>query len=163
MIIKPINLVRNRILSQVSHKCQYALRAVFELARRQGKGAIKICVIARVQAIPQRFLENILYQLKQAGIVESKRGKNGGYLLSRDARKLAVGDVIQVINGPITVVDCESNNGGNMCSFDKDCVFWPLWEQARKALLDVYGKTTFADLIERDIRRKGAMPPTYSI
>ncbi len=69
----------------VSQKSQYALRAVFELARRNGGLPVKIADIAEAQAIPQRFLEVIMNQLKQGGFVESRRGKRGGYLLARSA------------------------------------------------------------------------------
>ena len=63
----------------LTQKCQYAMRAVFELAKREGRGPVKINEIAEAQAIPQRFLENILNQLRQGGVVESRRGKEGGW------------------------------------------------------------------------------------
>lgn len=147
-------------MSLISHKCQYALRAVFELAKRQGQGPTKISHIASAQDIPQRFLENILHQLKQAGIVDSRRGKEGGYFLVAGKHDLTVGQVISVINGPLAVVDCKS---GRECSFGTDCVFWPMWEEARNALQDVYDNTTFHDLVERERRQVGTKAPMYSI
>ena len=65
----------------VSLKCQYGLRALFELARREGEGLVRLTEIAEKQAIPGRFLENILNQLRQGGFVESRRGKDGGFVL----------------------------------------------------------------------------------
>ncbi len=66
----------------LSQKSQYAVRAVFELAKKEGSGPVKAANIAAAQFIPVRFLENILGQLRQAGIVESVRGKEGGYRLA---------------------------------------------------------------------------------
>ena len=74
----------------VSQKCQYALRATFELARRQGEGPIRIADLASAQAIPGKFLELILCDLKQGQFVESRRGRRGGYLLARPAAELPV-------------------------------------------------------------------------
>ena len=148
----------------LSQKCQYALRAVFELMRSPGVGPIKIGRIAAAQAIPIPFLQTILNQLKQAGIiVETVRGKDGGYRLARDGRKLTVGEVILSIQGPIVLVDCHASSIANQCPFAKDCVFWPLWEKARHALLDVLNATTFDDLVKLDEGRKSGKILTYSI
>ena len=147
----------------LSQKCQYALRAVFELAKRLGEGPIKIQEVAKAQAIPSRFLEIILNQLKQAGIVASRRGKSGGYLLDKAPEEVSVGDVIRLVQGPICVVDCRSGAQDGQCPLDGDCVFWPLWEEARKALLQVYDCTTFADLIRNQRERHQAQAATYSI
>ena len=116
------------------------------------------------QAIPPRFLELILAQAKQAGFVESRRGKTGGYLLARDARDIAISDVIRVFEGPITVVDCGngSSNGGS-CRLDSDCVFKGLWDDASQALLRVLDGTTFADLVERELAQSRSAALTYSI
>lgn len=148
----------------LSQKCRYALRAIFELAKRQGGGPTTIGSIAEVQAIPPRFLELILAQAKQAGFVESRRGKTGGYLLARDARDIAISDVIRVFEGPITVVDCGngSSNGG-CCPLDSDCVFKGLWDDASQALLRVLEGTTFADLLDRELAQNRSAALTYSI
>ncbi len=150
-------------MSLISLKCQYALRAVFELAKRQGRGPVKIGKIAEVQAIPQRFLETILNQLRQSGVVESRRGKDGGYLLARDYRKLTVGQVIRIIQGPPTVVDCASGRKGKPGAFDEDSVFLPLWEKAEKALSEVYESATFQDLVRQEEERLSHKVQMYSI
>ena len=76
-------------------KNQYALRAIYELACRYGEGPIKIATIAIKQAIPIRFLEVILNQLKNSGLVESKRGFHGGYYLLLPPHKITVGDIFR--------------------------------------------------------------------
>jgi Rrf2 family transcriptional regulator, cysteine metabolism repressor len=139
----------------ISLKCQYALRAVFELTRVQGDGPIKISQIAAAQAIPLPFLQNILNQLKQAGIVVSVRGRDGGYRLVRDGGGLTIGKVISIVQGPLTFVDCFLPPIADQCPFTKNCAFWPLWEEARGALENIFQATTFNDLVKKDskIRR----------
>ncbi len=88
----------------VSQKCQYALRAVFELASRHGDAPTSIREIAQAQAIPPKFLELILVQLRKAGFVESRRGAHGGYFLAVGPAALTVGEIIRFIDGPIAPV-----------------------------------------------------------
>ncbi len=89
----------------ISQKSQYALRATFELARQYDQGWVKIAQIAQAQAIPTRFLEIILNQLKQAGFIRSKRGSEGGYILTRSPDQLSVGDVLSFMEGPIGPIE----------------------------------------------------------
>ena len=90
----------------LSQKSQYAVRAVFELAKRHGSGPVKAAQVADAQYIPVRFLENILGQLRLAGIIESARGKEGGYRLSRAPRDVSVGEVIRLVQGPVSEIEC---------------------------------------------------------
>jgi Rrf2 family protein len=146
----------------VSQKCQYALRAVFELSRHYGQGALNVPSIAESQSIPTRFLENILNQLKQSGLVLSRRGKTGGYLLARPPREISVGEIIRLIEGPLDVVACAGRQESN-CPLDGGCVFLPMWRRAQAALEEVYDGTTLADLLEEDRRQRNACVPMYSI
>ena len=149
---------------RVSQKCQYALRAIFELAKRNGQGPVKIAEIAEVQAIPPRFLEVILSQLKQAGFVDSQRGNEGGYFLTRKPAELSVGDIIRAVHGSIAPVNCVSGDkGDNKCPLYGDCVFLPMWKDAQQAVLDVYDNTTFDMLVERDLQKEGQYVPGYTI
>ncbi len=147
----------------ISQKTQYAVRAVFELAKRQGRGATKISEIAEAQAIPQRFLENILNHLKGGGFVESVRGKEGGYLLARPAQELTVGKILKFVEGPLSPVECMVDGKKVPCSMYGHCAFRSLWKRAEKALEEVYDGTTFAELVveeANDCRERGA---DYSI
>lgn len=93
---------------RVSAKVDYAVRASIELAAAQGTsdGArpVKAEALARAQAIPLKFLENILQGLRQAGLVESRRGPDGGHLLARPASEISIADVIRAIDGPLAGV-----------------------------------------------------------
>jgi len=136
----------------INQKCQYALRAVFELAKRKSDAPCKISAIADAQGIPVRFLENILNSLKSGGFVVSTRGKEGGYLLARDAGQITVGQIIRFVQGPLAPVEC-TDTTNELCAFSSDCVFHPLWEKARLALEQVYDGTTIADLVQEQEKR----------
>lgn len=138
----------------VTQKCQYALRALLELALRQGTGAAPSGEIAESQAIPKRFLEVILNQLRQGGFVASQRGKEGGFYLARPAADVTVGAVIRFMDGPISPVDCHREHPGHDCPLKGGCVFRELWDDARDALERIYDTRTLADLAAKDSERR---------
>lgn len=133
----------------LSRRCQYALRAMLELARRYGDGPVKSAAIAEAQGIPQRFLEVILGQLKRAGFAVSERGACGGYALAAPPEELTVGAIIRCVDGPVSPVHCEED-GGEQCPFEANCVFRPMWDRVQQAVSAVYDTTTFQDLVEQD-------------
>jgi len=147
-------------MAVISQKTQYALRAVLELARHQGQGPVKIAAIANAQAIPKRFLENILLHLRGAGIVASKRGKEGGYFLVRNAGNLAVGEIIRLVQGPLDVVDCISGLKPRRCPLEPECIFIPLWTSAGRAQIEIFDRTTFGDLLKKEIWKSGSNVPS---
>ncbi len=147
----------------VSQKCQYGLRALFELSRRDAATPTRIADIAAAQAIPVRFLEVILGQLKQGGFVESRRGNEGGYMLAKAAAAITVGDVIRFIDGPIGPVKCVQGPPQEICPLKGDCVFLDMWEEARQAVSAVYDATTLVDLVERDRTRQAQFVSNFSI
>ena len=147
----------------ITQKSQYAMRAIFELARREGKGPVKISEIAEAQVIPQRFLENILNQLRQGGVVESRRGKEGGYLLARPASQITAGTIIRLVEGTIYAVECTTAAVEDRCPLHGDCVFLPLWKRASEALEAVYDETNFADLVRQERARSERFTLSYSI
>jgi Rrf2 family cysteine metabolism transcriptional repressor len=124
---------------QTSVKGEYALQAIFDLASRRAGEPIRIADIAQRQKIPQKFLELILASLKQAGFVESRRGAEGGYLLSRPADSLTVGEVLRFVEGP--------QARGRQRRKDAASPFSEMWEQVDAAVGTVIDKTTFADLL----------------
>lgn len=138
----------------ITQKCQYALRSVFELARRSGQGPTKISDIAKAQAIPALFLETILNQLKQAGYVESRRGVRGGYVLTTSPSRLTAGDIIRQIDGLGKPVKCIVG-GGDECPMRGHCAFEKMWDDAASALSKIFDGTTFQDLLDRDAAISG--------
>ncbi|OHB68659.1 MAG: hypothetical protein A2Y77_15865 [Planctomycetes bacterium RBG_13_62_9] len=135
------------MVSLVSNKCEYALRAIFELARRAGDEPTKVQDIASAQGIPPRFLEIILVELRNGSFVLSKRGNNGGYVLSRDPRSITVGQVIRLFQGQPDVARPAEPLYGTRSG---DLAFSSLWERTQTALAEVYDRTTFADLLHEE-------------
>lgn len=133
-------------------KNQYALRAIFELAKHQGKGPKKISEIAAVQAIPLRFLEVILSQLKGSGLVDSKRGFYGGYYLTRSPDKISVGDVLRFMDKPISSDHCVACVSKSNCPFSGKCAFASMWNQVNEAIFEIYDGTTILDLLNNEKR-----------
>lgn len=162
MRIIPIKKVE-MVMMQVSQKTRYALRAVFELARLHGQGPIRIADIAKSQAIPPRFLEGILHQLKQGGLLRSVRGARGGYELARGPEEVSVGDLIRLIEGPIAPAACINEDNPEDCPLFDNCVFLGLWKRAAEALSGVYDGTSFADLVVKDQHSREQAGHSYII
>lgn len=129
-------------------KGQYALRAAYELAKRQGLGPTKISAIADAQAIPQRFLEVILHQLKGSGLVASKRGFYGGYLLTKPPGEISVGDILRYVHREMAAAECVACISVKSCPFEGRCAFTSLWQRVKDAVFKVYDDTTLQDLLD---------------
>ena len=147
----------------VSQKCQYGLRAIFELAWQNSQKPVKISEIASNQAIPMQFLEVILSQLKQGRFVASKRGSKGGYLLIRSPGDLTIGEVIRFIQGPIGPVECIESSSADNCPLYGNCAFLSVWEKVQKAISDVYDNITFQDLVDQEKQKETKPVLSYSI
>ena len=147
----------------VPRKTQYGLRAIFELAMRGSQDPVKMADIAKAQAIPGRFLEVILSQLKQAGFVDSRRGSEGGHFLVRAPDSLTVGEVMRFLQGPVHPVGCFVANAEETCPLQENCVFLPMWKEVADAISAVYDRTTFQDLVDRAKAAIEKGPPGYTI
>ncbi len=147
---------------KISKKCQYALKAILELARRNTGQAVKTHDIAGSQRISQRFTEIILNELKHGGFVESRRGNEGGYLLARDPKTLTVREVIEYIQGKISVAPEALKEKGNTPFFGNEA-FKELWQDVNSAVSEVCGNKTFADLIDFERAKRDKCVPNYNI
>ncbi len=131
---------------RVSAKVDYALRAVIELATA-APAQVKGERLAAAQAIPHKFLENILVDLRHGGLVASQRGAEGGYRLAREPGEVTVADVIRAVEGPIASVRGESPDA---ISYAGSAVpLRDVWIDLRTAMRGVLEQTTLADLVER--------------
>jgi Rrf2 family protein len=147
----------------ISQKCQYAVRAIFELSRHYGEGPLKIAEIAEAEAIPLRFLETILGELKKGGFAESRRGAEGGYILAASPRSIRLGDVIRFVDGPLGPVE---ESGGQKTGEGRaaaDKVLARVWDEAHEALSEVFYGKTFADLVDEYRRMQDQYVPRYTI
>jgi Rrf2 family transcriptional regulator, cysteine metabolism repressor len=134
----------------VTQKCQYTLRALFEMAKRHGTGPVSAADIAEAQAIPPRFLELILQGLKDTWQVSSRRGNNGGYMLAVPPEAITVGDIIRSVDGSLAPVQCVSGRGHEHCPLKGQCSFMDVWQKAQAAVEDVYDSITLQDLIDNE-------------
>jgi len=150
---------------QVSQKGQYALRAVFELAchYEAATPVVKISQIAQSQAIPVKFLEAILNELKHGGFVDSRRGSEGGYFLTVAPETLTVGQIIRFVEGPFEPVECRKGSGQAPCPLRGDCVFMPVWQAVEQALAKVYDGFTFRFLVNEESKKHRSKQVEYQI
>jgi len=145
---------------RLSHKCRYALRALFELTMRGTTEPVKIQNIASAQGIPPRFLEVILAELKHGGFVESRRGSDGGYFLARPAYSLTVGEVLAFLRKGSSN---SSRRGQHKVDLFGDYALSEMLRKVTNAISMVYDQTTFADLVERELAIRNAQVPNYTI
>ena len=138
------------------------MRAIFELSLREDSEPVKINKIADAQDIPPRFLEIILNQLKHAGFVESKRGKQGGYVLSRNPDELNVGEIIKAVQGSIDMPSKTFETGDGKRKRG-DYAFNYMWGSLRKAVSSIYNNTSFSDLISLENKSEKHFATNYSI
>jgi Rrf2 family protein len=134
----------------LSKKTQYAFRALTYLAVHYGEGPVLISEIAAKKQIPLKFLENILNLLKKEDILESKKGKGGGYILKHPPKKITMAKVIRVLDGPIALLPCVSLNFYQKCEDcdELNCGLRKVMALTRDATLKVLEKKTLADLFE---------------
>ncbi|MFK0384702.1 RrF2 family transcriptional regulator [Agrobacterium sp. NPDC090273] len=134
----------------ISQKAKYALRALAALAKSNEAGPVQISDIARDQAIPKKFLEQILLELKHDGMVESRRGKQGGYLLRRPANDITFGEVLRLIDGPVAPLPCLSQIAYRRCEDcdgEKQCEIRHVFARVADATRNILFNTTIADAV----------------
>jgi Rrf2 family protein len=136
----------------LSKKTQYALKALGYLAAKYGEGPVLISDISKIKRIPIKFLETILLELKQAGVLDSKKGKGGGYFLVQSPKKTTLAQAIRLVGGPIALLPCVSINFYEKCK-DCDetiCGLNKAMRITRDATLKILEKKTLAELIDRE-------------
>ena len=134
----------------LSKKTQYGLKALGYLASQYGQGPVLISAIALKKNIPVKFLESILLQLKQKNILESKKGKGGGYFLTDAPENISLAVVLRSIEGPIALLPCVSLNFYKKCEDcnEKICALNRVMAVTRDATLKVLEKKSLQDLID---------------
>lgn len=151
---------------KLSKKGEYALRALIDLgiAAEVGRALVQVSEIAEKQQIPIKFLEQIMQQLKEAGLVRSQRGKFGGYRLGRPAQRIPIGDVVRFIDGPLAPIGCVSQSAYEKCSCpDEDhCGLRMLMLDVRNAIAGILDRYSLADVVDvttRKMKRDGIPLP----
>ena len=136
----------------ISKRTQYGLKALVALGRRHGEGPVLIATVATEETIPLKFLEGILLDLKGRGVLDSKKGKGGGYQLSRPPSTITIGSIIRLLEGPLAPLPCASETAFRACEECQDvehCGVRIILRQVRDAIADVLDGTTLAELIRQ--------------
>ncbi len=153
---------------KVSQRGLYALKALIHLAERWDGGTVSTREIAEREEIPEKFLESILVLLKNARIVTSRRGREGGYRLRRPPAEVVVGDVVRLVDGPLAPFGDAAELARLVESEPRHAGLFDLFLDLRNAASAILDHTTLADLLERDRRilvargakRRGEPEPT---
>ena len=136
----------------ISKKTKYALKALIYLAKKYDQGPILIADLARDERIPKKFLELILLNLKNNGILQSKKGKGGGYYLGKTPKDISMGKVIRMLEGPLAPVPCVSETAYakcDECGDERTCGIRLMMKDVRDAMARILDGTTLADILER--------------
>ena len=134
---------------RVSAKELYGLRAMTEMARHFDQGPISLAEVSRTQGISLDYLEQIAASLRKAGLLESKRGAQGGYLLTRSPGNITAGDVIRALDGSILPVQCTTEQVERRCtpcSSEAECTARNVWQTVSQRLVETLDGITLADL-----------------
>ncbi|MBM4259954.1 MAG: Rrf2 family transcriptional regulator [Deltaproteobacteria bacterium] len=137
-------------LMQIPRRVDYGLRAVIYLASQSSEKCCSIAEIAQEQGVPKKFLEKIIQDLMRKGLIKSKRGANGGYVLARPAETISFYDVIEAIEGPIAVNACMDSHVS--CDQMPRCTMIGVWSEVQKKITEVFTRTTIADLRQTPCR-----------
>jgi Rrf2 family protein len=142
----------------LSKKSKYGLKALLGLAQGADRQPVLVSTLADRDAIPKKFLEAILLELKRRGVVESKKGRGGGYFLRRPPSKITFGEVIRALDGPLAAVPCVSQTAYMKCAECVDeatCGVRIAMQEVRDATARILDHTTLADVNTRVARRRG--------
>ncbi len=134
------------------NKTKYALKALQVLAKEYGQGPVLISEIARRERISPKFLELILLELKNQGVVQSKKGKGGGYFLARAPQTVSVGQIVRMMEGPLAPLPCVSKTSYMRCAECRDertCGIRIVMKDVRDATARILDSTTLADVLQR--------------
>src|SRR5271165_801493 len=140
-----------------STKAEYGVRVMVELARRSGDDPIPLTEIAAHDGLPLAYLEHLVARLRKAGLVDSRRGSRGGYLLARSPEDITMAEVVEALEGSIAPIECisQSADGSIVCARESTdpsrpghiCPTKLLWTRVRFSIVRTLQETTLADLV----------------
>jgi len=128
-----------------------------ELARSHGHGLLSLAEISRTELLPLAYLEQLIGELRRAGLVEGVRGLHGGYRLTRPPDEITVGEVYRVLEGPISPVECTADDYlPHACDREDGCLSRSVWERVQQSISAVLDSTTLNDLCRESPARHGS-------
>jgi Rrf2 family transcriptional regulator, cysteine metabolism repressor len=148
-----------------STKAEYGVRVMVELARRAGGEPIPLAEIAAHDGLPLAYLEHLVARLRKAGLVDSRRGSRGGYMLARASSEITMAEVVEALEGSIAPIECISQaaDGSIVCSRESSpdhvCPTKLLWTRVRFSIVNTLRETTLADLLAPAMPVAATLPP----
>jgi Rrf2 family protein len=153
---------------KLSKKGEYALRSLINLgiAAEVKRSLVQVTELAEFEQLPVKFLEQIMHTLKEAGFVQSQRGKFGGYRLAKKAREITIGQVVRIVDGPLAPIGCVSQSAYEPCTCPDEahCGLRMLMLDVRNAIAGILDRYTLADVVEITLRkmRRDDIPLPFS-
>jgi Rrf2 family protein len=133
----------------------YSLKALLMLADRYPSAQpLRVEEIAAVQGVPENYLRRLLIELKRGGLVLSQKGPSGGYMLARPPARITMADVVEIIEGDYTPVECLEDGANSFCPRDSGCPMRDVWRDVRDSVVSILRNATLQSLAER---RKSAV------
>ena len=145
---------------KVSTRGDYASRALLSLALREEAAPTSVRDIAERTGLPQPYLEQILLALKGAGLVRSKRGVGGGYVIARPPHDITLGQIVSAVDGPIVAGDFGRPHENGACEHEGQCVLLTVWSDVGEHMREHLDSFTLADMV---LRARGAPAPARSL
>ena len=133
---------------RLSTKSRYGTRLIIDLALNSKNGPVKLSGVSKRQGISLKYLEKLIKKLKDAGIVKSARGRNGGYMLARPMRSISVGDIVKVLEGSVSITDCsDKEKTCGTCSRAGECITQWIWIETSEAMFDKLNSFKLDELV----------------
>lgn len=142
---------------KISTKGRYSVTALYELALRYGEGPVSLKSVAQSQGLSENYLEQLMVPLRRAGIVQSIRGAQGGYMLAKSPAEITISSIIIAVEGPIAVVDCllaDVDAAEQKCSKACACVTRGIWEKVCDSITEVLESITLQTLLDKELGKE---------
>ena len=148
-------------MMKLSTKGRYGARLMLELALEYGKGPVLLKEVAERQEISEKYLGHLISPLKAAGLINSTRGAHGGYTLAKASKDITLAEVVQAVEGNLSVVECVSSPG--VCSRVEICVTRDIWSQLSEKMMEILESITLQDMVSRQKQKQELQALIYSI
>ena len=140
---------------KISSKGEYGIRALFHLALHYGEGPIQSKEIAKEEAIPENYLDQLLIILRKAGLVKSRRGPQGGHFLARPPAQISLGEALAVLEGSTAPMACVEEGAKIDCPLAEACILRDIWRELKQATDRILDTTTLDDMCRSKLQREG--------
>ena len=146
---------------KLSTKGRYGTRAMLDMALHHDQSPISLKQIAERQDISRRYLEHLMVRLVSSGLVRSVRGRGGGFTLTRAPSEIALSEIMEALEGPINVVECEDDP--SVCNRVSECVTREVWHEVSQVMMDYMGRITLEEMCRRHREKQSSGMRMYYI